>query len=335
MSYVAYITLGGEDKLLCFDMNPTNGALTLRAEIALAGAPGPLAVDPTQSFLYVGVRSTSQIASFQINPRGEISAFGELIPLDADPCYLATDHTGRFLLAAYYSAGKATVHPIAGDGMVGHPALCTLNTLPYAHCIETDRTNQFTFLPHVAQSNTIVQLRFDANSGQLIANDPPQITPEPGVGPRHYVYHPTQDILYFSNEQGSSVTAYQLDPAQGTLTPFQTLPTIPADFAGENTCAQIHLDPAGRFLYVSNRGHDSIACYAIGTDGMLTALGQQPTEPIPRAFNVDPTGNFLYASGQGSGNLAAYRIDQTSGRLQHLTTYLIGKRPMWVMILAL
>ena len=335
MNYVAYIALGGEDKLLCFDMNPTDGALTLRTEVLLAGAPGPMAVDPTQAVLYIGLRSTSQLASFQIDQQGNLTPFGELVPLDADPCYLATDRTGRFLLAAYYSAGKATVHPIAATGAVGHPAVCTVKTLPYAHCIETDATNQFTFLPHVAESNTIFQWRFDATTGQLTPNEPPQVTPEPGIGPRHYVYHPTQPILYFSNEQGSSVTAYHLDPAQGTLTPFQTLSTLPADFTGENTCAQIHLDPAGRFLYVSNRGHDSIACYAITPDGSLASLGQQPTEPIPRAFNVDPTGNFLYASGQGSGNLAAYRIDQASGRLQHLTTYLIGKRPMWVMILAL
>lgn len=334
MPYVAYIALGGEDKLLCFDMNPTDGALTLRTEVALPGAPGPLAVDPTQSYLYVGLRSTNQIASFQIDQQGALTPFGELAPLDADPCYLATDRTGRYLLAAYYRAGKATVHPLLFDGTVGHPAVCTVETQPYAHCIETDRTNRFTFLPHVAESNTIYQYHFDGSSGQLTPNDPPQVTPAPGVGPRHYVYHPTLEILYFSNEQEGSVTAYHLD-TKGTLTPFQTLSTLPTDFTGENTCAQIHMDPAGRFLYVSNRGHDSIACYAINADGSLTSLGQQATEPIPRAFNVDPTGNFLYASGQGSGQLAAYRIDQASGRLAYLATYPIGERPMWVMILAL
>lgn len=336
MPYVAYIALGGEEKLLCFDMNPTDGALTLQEEIAPGGAPGPLAVDPTQRFLYVGLRSTCQLVSFAIDPKtGRLHSFGEAVTLDTDPCYLSTDRAGRFLLAAYYRGGKATVHALAADGAIGGNAVCTVETLPYAHCIRTDPTNRFTFLPHVAQSNTIYQFYFDAATGQLTPNTPAQVTQAPGVGPRHYVYHPTKAILYFSNEQGGSVTAYHLDANQGTLTPFQTLSTLPADFTGDNTCAQIQIDPGGRFLYISNRGHDSIACYAIGADGALTALGQQPTDPIPRAFNLDPTGNFLYVSGQGNGKLTAYRIDQQSGHLHPLTTYPIGERPMWVMVLAL
>lgn len=336
MSYVAYIAIGGEDKLLSFDMNPTNGSLALREEIQLGGAPGPLAVDPTQRFLYVGLRSTCQLVSFKIEPEsGRLTGFGASVPLDTDPCYLSTDRTGRYLLAAYYRGGKATVHPLAVDGAIGQRAVCTVETLPYAHCIQTDPTNRFAFLPHVAESNTIFQFRFDANTGQLTTNTPPQVTPAAGVGPRHYVYHPTKAIVYFSNEQGGSVTAYQLDPTHGTLTPIQTLSTLPADFTGNNSCAKIQIDRAGRFLYVSNRGHDSIAGFALDADGLLTALGQQPTEPTPRAFTLDPTGNFLYASGQSSGTLAAYRIDQQSGRLHQLTTYAIGARPMWVMILAL
>ena len=334
MSHVAYIAIGGEEKLLCFDMNPSDGALTLRDEISLGGTPGPLAIDPTRRYLYVGLRSTCQIITFQIEPQtGQLTRLGDPVQLDTDPCYLSTDRTGRFLLAAYYRGGKVTVHPIDDAGAVGPTAVCTVETLPYAHCIQTDPTNRFAFLPHVSTSNTIFQFRFDAATGQLTPNNPPQVTPEPGVGPRHYVYHPTQNILYFSNEQGNSVTAYRLDPNQGTLTPFQTLPTLPADFTGANTCAKIKIDRAGRFLYVSNRGHDSIAGFTVDATGWLTAIGQQPTEPTPRAFTLDPSGNFLYASGQGSGNLAAYRINQQSGQLCPLTTYTIGARPMWVMII--
>lgn len=336
MAYVAYIAVGGEEKLLQFALNPNDGALTLQEEIKVDGAPGPLAVDPTQRFLYVGLRSTCQLVSFQIEATtGRLQPFGTPVALDSDPCYLSTDRAGRFLLAAYYRGGEATVHPIGANGVLGHEAVCTVATMPYAHCIRTDPTNRFAFLPHVAESNTIVQFRFDAVTGQLTPNTPAQVTPPPGTGPRHYVYHPTKDIVYFSNEQGGSVTGYQLDPTQGTLTPFQTLSTLPADFTGSNTCAKIQIDPAGRFLYVSNRGHDSIACFAIDSNGSLTALGQQPTEPTPRAFGLDPAGNFLYATGQGSGKLTAYRIDQDSGRLQPLATYTIGERPMWVMVLAL
>lgn len=336
MPYVAYIAVGGDEKLLRFAMNPSDGGLTLQEEIKLAGAPGPLAVDPTQSFLYVGLRSTCRLVSFQIERvTGQLHPFGKAVALDTDPCYLSTDQTGRCLLAAYYRGGKATVHPIDANGELGPDAICTVETMPYAHCIRTDPTNRFAFLPHVAESNTIVQLRFDADTGQLTPNSPAQVTPPPNTGPRHYVYHPTRNIVYFSNEQGGSVTGYHLDPAQGTLTPFQTLSTLPAAFTGSNTCAKIQIHPTGRFLYVSNRGHDSIAGFAIDDAGYLTALGQHLTEPTPRAFGLDPTGNFLYASGQGSGKLTAYRIDQDSGRLQPLATYILGERPMWVMVLRL
>jgi 6-phosphogluconolactonase len=336
-SYVAYVAIGGENKLRLFDVDSTSGALTAREEIALAGAPGPLTVDPTQHYLYLGLRSNKTVVSYRIDPHhGGLTAFGTPVTVQADPCYLATDHTGHWLLAASYSGGQAFVHPINGDGTVAATVACAVHTEPCAHCIELDATNRFTFLPHVADSNVIYQYRFDAATGQLTPNSPARLAPAPGVGPRHYVYHPTKPILYFSNEQEGSVTAYHLDPDRGTLAAFQSLSTLPSDFIGENTCAQIHIHPQGRFLYVSNRGHDSIACYTIDRKtGLLSARGQQPTEPIPRAFNIDPTGNFLYVSGQGSGQLTAYRIDQESGLLQELARYHIGERPMWVTILAL
>lgn len=333
---VAYIAVGGEHKLLRFAMDATTGALTLLEELALGGAPGPLAVDPQQRLLYVGLRSTNELVSYQIDGTdGALTPVGPTVTLDSDPCYLSVDRSGRWLLGAYYRGGKATVHPLLPDGTIGAKAACTVVTEPYAHCIETDPTNRFAFLPHVASSNVIYQYHFDDATGQLTPNSPARIGHRPNVGPRHYVYHPTKAVVYFSNEQEGSVTAYHLDP-QGTLTAFQTLSTLPADFQGENTCAQIHIHPQGRFLYVSNRGHDSIACYAIDPDlGLLTAVGQQPTEPIPRAFNLDPTGHFLYVSGQGNGKLTAYRIDQTTGHLQPGATVAVGERPMWVMMLPL
>ena len=132
------------------------------------------------------------------------------------------------------------------------------------------------------------------------------------------------------------MTAYNFDTSAGTLAAFQTVSTLPDDFDEENSCAQIHITPNGKFVYVSNRGHDSIAGFATDdTTGALTAIGRQPTEPTPRAFNVDLTGNFLFAGGQGSGRLATYRIDPQSGELQHLETYTVGDNPMWVLFVQL
>ncbi|MBM3188831.1 MAG: lactonase family protein [Chloroflexi bacterium] len=330
MPYHVYINLAGENKLSIYTMDPASGDLAFQEDVPLGGAPGPLAFDPTRRYLYIGVRSTSQLVSFRVERPS-----GQLTPLNtarvrSDPCYLATDRTGRYLLAAYYSAGRVTVHALKRDGALGS-RLQTVSTAPHAHCIQTDASNRYAFVPHTVPSNMIAQFVFDARYGALAPNSVPQVIPDAPDGPRHFCFHPTRDIVYVDNEQGSSVTAYRLDTSTGQLSPFQRLSTLPEGFSGQNTCAQIHIHPAGRFLYASNRGHDSIACFAIdAATGSLTTIGQQPTEKTPRAFNLDPEGRFLLASGLDSGRLASYRIDQATGALQPLEVYTIGERPMWV-----
>ncbi|NJN84262.1 MAG: lactonase family protein [Caldilineaceae bacterium] len=337
MGCFAYIAIGGEDKLLKFEMDPESGELNDRREVMLRGGPGPLAVDPTQGKLYIGLRSVREIVSYGIDDHtGDLTPLGEPALLDADPCYLATDRTGRFLFSAYYGAGKVMVHPLHADGSVGQKPVTEIATAERAHCIRPDPSNRYVLVPHTAGPNLIFQFEFDAESGALTPNRVPKVVPPPGEGPRHYVYHPNQPVVYFSNEQGCSVTAYSFDAERGTLAPFQTLSTLPPSFDGANTCAQIHIHPTGRYLYVSNRGHDSIACFAVDmASGRLTSLGQQSTEPTPRVFGLDPAGNFLFAAGQGSGVLAAYRIDAATGLLDPIAEYKVGERPMWVMLLDL
>jgi len=334
-----YVPAAAEDRITIWTMDASSGALQRQESFPLAGGPSPLAVDPTQRFLYVGLRASCQMASLRIDLQtGSLSLLGT-VPLESDPCYISVDRTGRYLLAAYYGAGHVSVHAIGADGTVRPQPVVWRATAPKAHSIHTDRSNRWAFLPHVGESNRILQFVFDADSGHLTPNTVPVVVPPEGSGPRHYCYHPTLDCVYFDNEQASSVTAYRLDPDTGTLEPFQTLSTLPDGFEGQNTCAQIHLTPLGEFLYVANRGHDSIACFAVdAASGRLTALGQQPTEPIPRTFGIDPQGRFLYAAGQGTGCLAAYRIaagrGAAKGTLDPLDTYDVGKRPMWVMILS-
>jgi 6-phosphogluconolactonase len=333
-----YVPAAAEDKITIWTMDPANGALQLQQEVSLPGGPSPLAVDPAQRFLYVGLRASNQMASLQLDPQtGSLALLGT-VPLESDPCFISVDRTGRYLLASYYGAGHVSVHAIGTDGVVQPDPIVWQATAPKAHSIHTDRTNRWAFLPHVGESNVIVQFAFDQETGRLTPNAVPTVVPPGGTGPRHYVYHRTLDMVYFDNEQASSVTAYRLDPAAGTLAPVQTLSTLPEGFEGQNTCAQIHITPSGEFLYVANRGHDSIACFAVDrTSGLLTALGQQRTEPIPRTFGIDPTGRYLYAAGQGTGRLAAYRIaagrGAAQGTLDPLATYDVGQRPMWVLIL--
>jgi 6-phosphogluconolactonase len=227
------------------------------------------------------------------------------------------------------------VHPIGADGAAYGPPVTWLETATGAHCFQTDPSNRFAFLPHIAGRgpNAIYQYRFDAQSGHVTPNTPAVLHPERADGPRHYCFHPSKDILYFSNEQGCSVTAYHLDPSNGTLQPFQTVSTLPTGFDGSNSCSQIQIAPSGRFLYAPNRGHNSVAGFRVDdATGTLTAIGHVAVDPVPRAFGIDPTGHFLYVTGLESGRLLAYRIEPTAGTLTHLETYTIGARPMWVLM---
>lgn len=331
-----YVSISEEDRLAVFTVDPETGKLESQGNVAVPGQPAPLAIDPGRRFLYVGRRGAREISSYQIDwSTGGLSLLGKA-SLKADPCYLTTDREGRFLLSTYYGAGKVAVHPIGDDGAVGTPAVEWLDTARGAHSIQTDPSNRFAFVPHIAAPdgpNVILQFKFNEATGRLTPNSPHRGIPEKGAGPRHFCFHPSLDVLYFSNEQGCSVTAYRFDSSAGTLKTFQTVSTLPDDYKGRNHCAQIQISPSGRFLYAPNRGHNSIACFSVDAyTGRLTPIGRVPTEAVPRAFSLDPEGDFLFAAGLESGRLVAYRINGDTGELEPLETYAVGKAPMWVLI---
>ena len=301
--------------------------------------------------LYVGQRRDFRLSSFEIDSKtGDLTPSGN-VGLGGEPCHMSTDRSGRHLLSAYYQAGHCAVHPIDETGAVGGAATEWLETNSGAHCFQTDPSNQYAFLPHIATGsgglphlpagrqegiNTIFQYRFDASTGHLTPNDPPTISPEAQDGPRHYCFHPSKGLVYVSNEQGGSVTVYSLDGSTGTLTAGQTVTTLPETFRGDNSCSQIQIHPLGLFLYVGNRGHNSIACFAIdAATGGLTPAGWAEVDPVPRAFSIDPTGHFLYASGLETGNLIGFGVDQGSGTLTRMESYAVGALPMWVLITSL
>ena len=338
MAFYLYVTLSEEDELSTYSMDTDTGDLELLRRLDVQGRPAPLAVDPDKRFMYVGRRDANQIDSYGIDRgSGGLTSLGTA-ELESDPCYLSTDRTGRYLLSAYYDAGRAAVHAIGADGTVQTPPVEWRATATGAHCMQTDPSNSYAFVPHIAGGNgpnEIFQFRFDAESGRLSENSPLKVTPESETGPRHYCFHPSLDVVYFSNEQGCSVTAYDLDRQRGTLTPIHTVPTLPHDYSGRNSCAQIHITPSGRFLFAPNRGHNSIACFAVDpSTGRLEQTAIVEAEPVPRAFGIDPTGTFLYSAGLESGRLAAYRIGE-NGVLDLMRTYDVGRGPMWVLLLEL
>src|SRR5919108_3993555 len=332
MPYYMYVSLQDDDKIVLFTMDAETGQLTPQGEVSVAGGPSPLAMSPDRKVLYVGHRTVPEISSFRIDPdTGGLTQSGTVSP-EAAPTFLSTDRKGRFGLSAYYQGAHAAVHPIGADGSVGGPPIEWLETATGAHAIQTDPSNKFAFVPHIAGNgpNAIFQFRFDENTGHLTPNSPPRVEPAEHLGPRHYCFHPTLGTLYFSNEQGSSVTGYRLDTAAGTLSAFQTITTLPAGYAERNTCSQIQISPSGKFLYAPNRGHNSIASFAVdSSSGRLTPIGHIATEAVPSAFSLDPEGHFLFAAGSASNRLAAYRVNKDTGELTPLGTYDVGKRPMW------
>lgn len=337
MSYHVYVTASGEGRIARFSMDRASAALDRKADVPLSGRPAPIALHPDHRYLHVARRDAHLITSFAIDRRtGDLTELGT-IPSVEDPCHMSTDRTGRYLLAAYYLSHKVTVHRIGDDGAAIDPPVVFRDTAIGAHCFQTDPSNRFVFIPHIARKdapNTIMQFLFDAATGQLTPNDPPHVPQPDWAGPRHYCFHPSKDIVYFSNEQGCSVTVYTLDPKKGTLTSFQTLSTLPEGWTGKSKCSQIRMTPDGRFLYAPNRGHDSIAAFAVDPgDGRLRAIGQFPAEKIPRAFEIDPAGRFLLSAGHDSGRLAVYRIDTDTGHLDRVATHDVGAVPMWVTII--
>jgi len=308
-----------------------------------------LAISSDRRVLYLGQRTNPAISSFQIDQNtGALSPQGN-VSTEHAPTFLATDRAGRYLLSAYYQGGYAAVHPLGAQGAVGASSVDRQATASGAHAIQTDRSNRFAFVPHIARlndnvlepprdnpgPNVIFQFRFDAQTGRLAPNSPLQVAPAERLGPRHLCFHPTLDLVYFSNEQGCSVTSYRLDPATGTLAATQTITTLPDGYTARNTCSQIHLTPSGQFLYVANRGHNSIAAFAVDAAGRLSPAGHASTEPVPSAFSLDPAGHFVFAAGSASGRPASYRINSETGALTPLATYEAGRRPQAVLAAAL
>jgi 6-phosphogluconolactonase len=239
MPSVLYVGLQDADKIAIFSIDDA-GTLGKQGEVPVE-SPSVMAVGPDGRTLYVGQRAGPAITAFRIDPKtGDLST-AETATQRHAPTFLAVDRTGRFMLVAYYQGGGAAVFRRARDGTVGAPSQEWLATATGAHAIATDRSNRFAYVPHIARvqdnvleppkniagPNTIFQFRFDAESGILSPNASPRVAQANLAGPRHYCFHPTLDLVYFSNEQGCSVTSYRVDPDDGTLAALQTVSTLP------------------------------------------------------------------------------------------------------------
>ena len=328
-----YVSLSGDNAIEIYHLND-NGKLTFIDTAKTPGDPGGMAVHPSKKFLVAAMRDAGKLVSFAIDAtNGKLRQINE-VPVDVDPAYVEYDKTGQHLLTAYYVTGKAAVHSIESDGTIATDGQF-YPTAKNAHAIVTDKTNRWAFVPHTGP-NSIFQFAFNARTGKLSANkNTAQLKFAENTGPRHFSLLPNNRFGFCDNEQGSSVTAMKFDVGNGTLTPIQTLPTIPSDFRQPNTCARMMLHPNGEFLYASNRGHDSIAAFRIDqSTGRLDRIGIFPTEKTPRGFDISPSGEFLIAAGQASNRLAIYKV-MTNGSLERIGSCNTGNRPWWVTTVSL
>jgi 6-phosphogluconolactonase len=290
--------------------------------------PSFLTIDRQGRCLYSAHGDGTRATAYRID-----SATGRLNVINQQPSrgtngvHVAVDPTNRFLALANYATGTLALLPINPDGSLAPVSdMATLTGTPGPHRTEQqsshphhcpfDPSGRFIVVPDKGLDRIFVY-RLDVSTGRLVAADPPSVAARSGAAPRHVDFHPTKPFAYVINEIDSTIAAYAFDAEKGALKPLQILPTVPSTYTANNTGAEIRVAPSGRFVYGSNRGHDSIAIFAVdGRTGMLTVVGWEPTRGrTPRYFGLDPSGTHLYAANQNSDTVVIFLVNQTSGKL--------------------
>ncbi len=317
-----------------FRLDLQSGALEPVGITTGVANPSYLAFDATQRFLY----AVNELKSFQDQPTGTVSAFavdaasGALTFLNrqpthgTDPCHVVVDRQRRHVFVANFMSGSVCVLKLRADGSLD--AACDFvqhlgsgidparQTGPHAHSVTLDKTGRYAFVPDLGLDKLLIY-QFDATRGMLEPGVAPWIKLPPGAGPRHVALHPGGRFGYLINELNSTVAALAWDRKARGFRALQLVSTLPEKFDGENSGADIHVAASGRFVYASNRGHDSLAIHRIDArSGRLTYVGHAATQGrTPRSFCLDPTGRFALVANQDSDSIVTFRIDARSGTL--------------------
>jgi 6-phosphogluconolactonase len=333
--YLGTYTQGTSKGIYLYHLDLSTGALVSAGLAAETTSPSFLAIHPGRRFLY----AVGEIGDFRGKKAGAVSAFsidpasGKLGLLNQQPsggpgpCHVAVDRAGRNVLAANYGGGSVVCLPIGDDGRLGQAASFvqheghSVNPArqkgPHAHSVNLSPDGRFAFVADLGLDKIMIY-GLDAASGKLAPGNPPSAGVAPGAGPRHFAFHPGGRFAYGINELNSTVTAFAYDAQRGTLGTVQTISTLPEGFSGTNYPAEVQVHPSGKYVYGSNRGHDSLAIFAVDAEtGKLAPVGHQSTQGRnPRNFGIDPTGSYLLAANQDSDNVVVFRIDSRTGRLR-------------------
>lgn len=327
--FIGTYTTDGSKGIYVYRFQPETGELVFTGQTA--AETNPSFVVPYGNVLY----SVSETGNYEGKPTGAVSAWrldpatGALTFLNrqtsggTSPCHLSVTADGRFVAVANYGSGTVSLLPVAADGSLepgqtvqheGSGPDLRRQKGPHAHSVTPDPATGVLYAADLG----IDQIRlYDIVDGKLVSAEPASVAVAPGAGPRHLAFHANQRWLYVINEMGNTITFFARSDAQSPFTVVESVPTLPAGWEGQSTCADIHIHPNGQFLYGSNRGHDSIVAYRIDAEtGKLSLIGHTPSGgQQPRNFALDPSGRFLYAAHQKTGNVVGFRIDPATGAL--------------------
>jgi 6-phosphogluconolactonase len=331
LAYVGtYTTKTNSKGIYAFRYDASTGLLSPIGVAAETPDPSFLVIHPSGKYLYAvnEAGKNSMVSAFALDAHsGKLTPLNQLPALGEDPCYISFDKTGKYVFVANYTSGNIAVFPIGPDGRLReHTALVTDSGTtgpnkerqegPHAHWIETSPDNRFVLVADLGLDQVLLY-KFDAANGSLMANAPAFAKLKPGSGPRHIAFHPNGKFVFVVSELSSTATTFRYDAKKGSLKEIGSVSTLPSNFSGRNDVAELAVHPNGKFLYVSNRGRDSIAILSIdGSTGALTSIGGTPTGgKEPRHFAIDPTGKYLLAENQLSDSILTFKIDPVTGEL--------------------
>jgi 6-phosphogluconolactonase len=356
--YLVYVgtnvTSDQENTIYLYRLNPSTGALTAVTALKGGAQPTYLTMDAAHRYLYAvsetqsfkGTANTGGVSAFAVDPRtAGLTMLDQQPSLGASPCYISLDRSEKNVLVANYSSGTVSLLPRQADGQVGAPTDSDQHQppngphknqdKPHAHCITTDPANRYAFSVDLGTDKVY---RYQLDPAQHKLGNPPGVafTAKPGTGPRHLIFHPNGRWAYLENELNSTVTALTYDAKAGTFQEVQTLTTLPAGFAGDNSGADVHISPDGRFVYTSNRGDNSLAVFAVdGGSGRLSLVQHVSTQgKTPRNFGLDPAGQVLLVANQNSDNVFSYLVDKKTGKLTPTGQSVNVPSPMFVEIVS-
>lgn len=316
--------------IYAYRFQPAAGEFTELGLAAETASPSFLGVHPNHRWLYAANEvQDGTISAYAIDgATRKLTLLNRLASRGEDPAYVGVDRSGKVAMAANYTSGSIIAYPIKPDGSLGeatsffqYQGVGVKNPGrqdgPHPHETMPSPDNRFVLAPDLGLDKVLIY-RLDAEKAALAPSNPAEVKiSPPGVGPRHLVFHPNGRFVYLLNELGSTLNVFAYDSGSGGLRQIQAISTLPADFKGRSDAGELEVHPNGKFLYASNRGHDSLAVFAIDArTGMLSAVEHVPTQGrLPRNFAIDPTGTYLLMANQAANNIVVFRIDQQTGKL--------------------